>query len=121
MIFRNFLLRPFSLLSLPLTALSLLLINGERICAQPIIPANDGTGTIVSPDGNTFNIQGGQLSADQANLFHSFQQFGLNPDQIANFLAQPNIRNILGRVVGGDPSYRDWETDRKSTRLNSSH
>ncbi len=104
MIFRTFLLKPLSLLTLPLTALSLLLISGERISAQPIVPANDGTGTIVSPDGNTFNIQGGQLSADQANLFHSFQQFGLNPDQIANFLSQPNIRNILGRVVGGDPS-----------------
>ena len=108
MIFRNLFLRPFSLLSLPITVLSLLLLSGEfsgkRVSAQPIVPANDGTGTIVAPDGNTFNIQGGQLSADQANLFHSFQQFGLNPDQIANFLSQPNIRNILGRVVGGDPS-----------------
>ena len=27
---------------------------------------------------------------------------------------------ILGRI-GKGPVYRDWETDRKSTRLNSSH
>ncbi|MGA1410552.1 MAG: filamentous hemagglutinin N-terminal domain-containing protein, partial [Prochlorotrichaceae cyanobacterium] len=104
MLFRTILLRPFSILSLPITALSLLLLGGEVTIAQPIIPANDGTGTIVSPDGNTFNIGGGSLSADQANLFHSFQQFGLNPDQIANFLSQPHIRNILGRVIGGNPS-----------------
>ncbi|MEY2977564.1 MAG: hypothetical protein RLZZ435_1703, partial [Cyanobacteriota bacterium] len=55
MLFRTILLRPFSILSLPLTALSLLLLSGsELVSAQPIIPANDGTGTIVSPDGNTF-------------------------------------------------------------------
>jgi filamentous hemagglutinin family protein len=28
----------------------------------------------------------------------------LNPNQIADFLTQPNIHNILGRVTGGDPS-----------------
>ena len=29
--------------------------------------------------------------------------------------------NIILRVLEGTPPYRDWETDRKSTRLNSSH
>jgi filamentous hemagglutinin family protein len=37
-------------------------------------------------------------------LFHSFTQFGLNQQQIANFLSNPATRNILGRVVGGNPS-----------------
>jgi filamentous hemagglutinin family protein len=73
--------------------------------AQPIAPARDGTGTTVTPQGNTFNIQGGSLSRDGANLFHSFQKFGLSEGQIANFLSNPDIRNILGRVVGGDASY----------------
>jgi filamentous hemagglutinin family protein len=71
----------------------------------PITPANDGTGTIVTPDGNQLDISGGSLSGDRANLFHSFSTFGLNEGQIANFLSNPEIRNILGRVVGGDPSY----------------
>lgn len=71
---------------------------------QPIIPDGDGTRTIVMPNGQHFDISGGQLSRDGANLFHSFQQFGLNRTQIANFLSQPSIRNILGRVVGGDVS-----------------
>jgi filamentous hemagglutinin family protein len=70
--------------------------------AQSIIPAADGTGTIVTPTGNRFDIQGGTQSG--ANLFHSFQQFGLNSGEIANFLSNPQIQNILGRVVGGDAS-----------------
>lgn len=73
--------------------------------SQTITPSHDGTGTQVTPEGNHFHIQGGQLSTDGANLFHSFQQFGLSQGQIANFLSNPEIRNILGRVVGGDPSF----------------
>jgi filamentous hemagglutinin family protein len=72
--------------------------------AQPITPGVDGTGTIVTPGGNRFDIEGGTLSQDGANLFHSFQQFGLDANQSANFLSNPEIRNILGRVVGGDAS-----------------
>ncbi|HEY9704937.1 MAG TPA: hypothetical protein V6C58_21035, partial [Allocoleopsis sp.] len=56
-----------------------------------ITPNNDGTNTIVTPNGNQINITGGTLSQDHINLFHSFGQFNLNQDQIANFLSQPNI------------------------------
>lgn len=72
--------------------------------AQPIIPAADGTNTIVTPDGTRFDIHGGQLSGDGTNLFHSFGQFGISDGQIANFLSNPNIQNILGRVTGGNAS-----------------
>ncbi|WP_017718435.1 CHAT domain-containing protein [Kamptonema formosum] len=73
--------------------------------AQPVTPAPDGTGTAVTREGNTFNIQGGSLSRDGANLFHSFQKFGLSEGQTANFISNPDIRNILGRIVGSDASY----------------
>ncbi len=73
--------------------------------AQSIIPAPDGTGTAVTTEGNRLNITGGSLSRDGVNLFHSFQQFGLTESQIANFLSNPNIRNIFGRVAGGNASY----------------
>ncbi len=72
------------------------------VTAQNITAAPDGTGTVILPNGQRFDITGGTQAG--ANLFHSFQQFGLNQGQIANFLSQPNIQNILGRVVGGDPS-----------------
>jgi filamentous hemagglutinin family protein len=63
-----------------------------------------GTNTIVTPNGNKFDIQGGAVSGNGVNLFHSFQEFGLNSGEIANFLPNPQIQNILGRVVGGNPS-----------------
>ncbi|HBK62311.1 MAG TPA: hypothetical protein DD000_01960, partial [Cyanobacteria bacterium UBA11166] len=91
--------------SLSLAAISLATNIGIKPAqSQSIIPAVDGTGTTVTINGNQFNIQGGTLSGDGANLFQSFQQFGLSNGEIANFLSNPSIRNILGRVVGGDPS-----------------
>jgi filamentous hemagglutinin family protein len=70
--------------------------------AQSITPAPDGTGSIIHYNGNTYTIGGGTQAG--ANLFHSFQQFGLQPSEIADFLSNPAIQNVVGRVVGGDPS-----------------
>ncbi|OZH53956.1 hypothetical protein AFK68_14095 [Hydrocoleum sp. CS-953] len=67
--------------------------------SQPITPANDGTNTTVTPQGNQFNIEGGTQSG--ANLFHSFDQFNVPTNQTANFLTTPDTQNILGRVTGG--------------------
>lgn len=72
-----------------------------------VIPAPQDTGTIVTPVENRFDIHGGRRSADGANLFHGLMQFGLSQGQIANFLANPNIQNILVRVTGGTPSRID--------------
>jgi filamentous hemagglutinin family protein len=73
--------------------------------AQPLIaPAADGTNTVVTPNGNRYDISGGSLGPEQANLFHSFTEFGLGEGQTANFLTTPNIQNILGRITGGNPS-----------------
>lgn len=80
------------------------LLSAEMAQAQSIVPAMDGTSTIVTPNGSRLDISGGTRSQDGANLFHSFQQFGLTSNQVANFLATPQIRNIFGRVVGGDAS-----------------
>ena len=76
----------------------------EPAQSQSIVPAPDGTGTVVTPDGNRIDINGGSLSGDGTNLFHSFTRFGLDSNQIANFLSNPEIQNILGRVTGGDAS-----------------
>ena len=72
------------------------------LLAQAVTSANDGTGTVVTQTGDTFDITGGTQAG--ANLFHSFEQLGLSSGQVANILSSPNIENILGRVVGGDPS-----------------
>ncbi|MEG4205884.1 filamentous hemagglutinin N-terminal domain-containing protein, partial [Microcoleus sp. Pol7_A1] len=81
-----------------------LLIFNTFAQAQPIVPAADGTGTAVTRSGNRYDINGGSLSGDGANLFHSFGQFGLNEGQIANFLTNSAIQNILARIAGGDAS-----------------
>ncbi|NJN73692.1 MAG: filamentous hemagglutinin N-terminal domain-containing protein [Limnothrix sp. RL_2_0] len=70
--------------------------------AQTVTPAADGVGSVIQYNGNTYNIGGGTQAG--ANLFHSFQEFGLNSNEIANFLSNPDIQNVVGRVVGGNPS-----------------
>ncbi|MBN3960316.1 CHAT domain-containing protein [Nostoc sp. NMS8] len=80
------------------------LVSPRLAQAQQIVPANDGTNTIVTPNGNRLDITGGTTSRDGANLFHSFQKFGISPEQIANFQASPTLQNILGRITGGNAS-----------------
>ncbi len=90
-------IRPF--FGFGLCALSLIAAPGF---AQSITPSPDGTGTIIEYQGQTYQIEGGTQAG--TNLFHSFQQFGLSAGEVAQFLSQPEIVNILGRVTGGDPS-----------------
>ncbi|NJL91131.1 MAG: filamentous hemagglutinin N-terminal domain-containing protein [Coleofasciculaceae cyanobacterium SM2_1_6] len=73
---------------------------------QPIVPETNGPGTNVNVGGggSRFDITGGTLSGNGANLFHSFQQFNLGNGQTANFIATPQIQNILSRVTGNQPS-----------------
>ncbi|MGB7060500.1 MAG: hypothetical protein WBD58_22555, partial [Geitlerinemataceae cyanobacterium] len=61
----------------------------STVFAQSIVPANDGTGTQVTPTGNRIDITGGQQSNDGRNLFHSFEQFGLKTGETANFHSSP--------------------------------
>ncbi len=87
------------LLTLVLPAIA---ISAKAVQAQPITPEldlntnNPTTGTLVAPnatDTNQFDITGGTQAG--TNLFHSFEQFGLDAGQIANFISNPDIQNIL--------------------------
>ena len=73
-----------------------------------LIPAADGTGTIVTQTDDSgspqFNIEQGSLSADQSNLFHSFEAFSLQSEETAHFIAPSTVQNILTRVSGGETS-----------------
>ena len=78
--------------------------------AQVITPS--GLNTAVSapiplPSGQTqFNITGGTRPGGGPNLFHSFGNFNVPNNNIANFLnnSGPAPSNILGRVTGGNIS-----------------
>lgn len=76
----------------------------DRVLAQSIAPAIDGTNTLVNQSGNEYVITGGNGSSDGINQFHSFSQFSLQAQETAIFPANPALQNILARVTGGDPS-----------------
>ena len=70
-----------------------------------LVPEPDGTWTFTrtsNADPNQINVLGGTQSG--SNLFHSFRQFSLQQNQIANFAVNPGVMNILTRVTGGDAS-----------------
>jgi glycosyltransferase involved in cell wall biosynthesis len=92
--------------SLVLAALPLAgIISISPAHAQSITSAGDRVNTIVTPDGNRIDITGGRLSRDGANLFHSFNKFGLDPNQTANFVSTPSIR--ISSVASTAVSLRD--------------
>ena len=63
-------------------------------------------GTTVTQAGNTYQITGGTRPSNGPNLFHSFGEFGVPTNHLANFLNDTALptSNILGRVTGGNPS-----------------
>jgi large exoprotein involved in heme utilization and adhesion len=80
------------------------ILSGFTIPASAqITPATTGTGsTTVNPStttANTTDIQGGQKSSDNKNLFHSFGTFNVKTGEVANFKPDAGIQNILGRVI----------------------
>ncbi|MDH5586625.1 MAG: filamentous hemagglutinin N-terminal domain-containing protein, partial [Nitrospirota bacterium] len=86
---------------------------GVEAAAQVPPPiTSSGLNTQVSapvnlPGGETqHNITGGTRPGGGANLFHSFGEFGVPTNNIANFLNDAALptSNILSRVTGGNPS-----------------
>lgn len=75
------------------------------LSASAEITAATGVGstgtTFATTTPNTIDIQGGQKSSDNKNLFHSFGTFNVDAGQIANFKPDVGIQNILGRVTDG--------------------
>jgi filamentous hemagglutinin family protein len=72
---------------------------------------SSGMNTIVSSPvqvgGSTqYNITGGTRPGGGTNLFHSFGEFNVPTNNIANFLNETALptTNVLGRVTGGNPS-----------------
>ncbi len=93
---------PIAQQSLRFLVFTLVLASGNSVYAQSIIPAKDGLNTTVNQVGNQYNITGGTQAG--VNLFHSLQKLGLSAGEIANFLSNSGIQNILTRVTGGETS-----------------
>ena len=61
----------------------------------------------------------GKLNWDELQKYNRLGKF----NKEINGIVKDDMKPAWKRIKGGlqDKSYRDWETDRKSTRLNSSH
>ena len=81
-----------------------LAVLSNPVWAVPIVPNADGVKTKLNLTGNQFDITGGTRSQNGQNLFHSFKDFNLDAGQVANFVSNPKIQNILGRINGGNAS-----------------
>jgi filamentous hemagglutinin family protein len=77
--------------------------------SQLIIPEVNGTNTQIQINGSVMNVTGGKASGDGANLFHSFDKFGLSQGQVADFQSNAGLSNILVRVMGGQASSIDGQ------------
>ena len=55
----------------------------------------------------------------QSELYDRFQKFRIQSFTSYVIKRYVELENDIRKVPDGE--YRDWETDRKSTRLNSSH
>lgn len=75
--------------------------------AEGIMPAANGTGTQVIPNGTEHTITGGATSSDGQNLFHQFTEFNLLTGESATFVTNPTILNVLSGVTGSTPSVID--------------
>ena len=85
-------------------------IAGQAHAAAPITPSGLNTEITLSqtpPVGKTqYDITGGTRPGGGTNLFHSFGDFSIPADNIANFVNDSGLTtsNILGRVTGGNIS-----------------
>src|SRR6476469_8823095 len=79
-----------------------------QVSSPPISASGLGThinAAAIPPPGKVqYDITGGTRAG--TNLFHSFGNFGVPNNNIANFLNESgaSTSNILGRVTGGNPS-----------------
>lgn len=75
-------------------------ITSSGLNTQISVPVNLPGGVVQH------NITGGTRPGGGANLFHSFGEFGVPTNNIANFLNDAALptTNILSRVTGGNPS-----------------
>ena len=86
--------------------LSSVILVGAPVCLAQIV--TDGTvGPAVSLSGPEMTI-GAELGTTRGtNLFHSFQRFDIPTGHRATFSGPDQIRNVIGRVTGGQTSQID--------------
>lgn len=95
-----------------------LLVNiATPVCAGENHPhgiTSSGLGTIVTFEGDSYNISGGTQKG--SNLFHSFEKFNVHSGENANF-NDSGITNTIGRVTGNEYSWINGTIKSGATNL----
>jgi filamentous hemagglutinin family protein len=88
----------------PLVIAGIITISEDQIYAQVTSDNTLGVEQSVIRSSPTFSleIEGGSIRG--SNLFHSFRDFNIPEGQSLYFQNPIGIRNIIGRVTGGNPS-----------------
>ena len=78
---------------------------GSPAAPQVVLDGTTGPrGTLTGPDFRIGAVLGRRAGA---NLFHSFERFGLRTGERATFSGPDGIANVIGRVTGGERSHID--------------
>lgn len=91
--------------TISLTTIATLALMLSDNCAQAQIASDGTTNTKVQVIETNNFIEGGIVKGQ--NLFHSFKQFSLATDAVANFTHDSEVTNIFSRVTGGTASNID--------------
>ena len=104
-------------ITIALSVSSQIVLCQTTVLAQNIIL--DGTlGARQILPGKRYNILEEFGKTSGINLFHSFQQFNLDANEVAVFHSNPRIRNILSRVTGGSGSLINGQISTTSSNVN---
>lgn len=76
--------------------------SGEAIAQNITIDGSLSPARTLDGPNYIIRVEDGQIAGP--NLFHSFGRFNLDANEIATFLSNPDTRNIISRVSGGDAS-----------------
>ena len=88
-----------------LPALGYSLTVQTRVMAQVV--SEGASPTTIETVGDRIDITGGDLSADNTNLFHNFEQFDITSEQTANFITTAEIENVIAGINSEQSSVID--------------
>jgi filamentous hemagglutinin family protein len=84
-----------------------ILFSANYATAQIVQDGTLPNNSQVRPETNITIIEGGTLSQDGKNLFHSFKEFSIPANHTVEFKSSGNVQNIINRVTGNSVSNID--------------